>query len=132
MVLPARLRRNTTPPDAELQRARVIILAGVALWSAIALAVQLRYGALASVVVVGWGGSILVCLALTVGPLGLAWRRQLHDAPVDDEPPAESAPTTSPVRHHAVEPMIDVIDLREIAAVEPSVEERVRELLDNP
>lgn len=92
---------------------------------------QLRYGALAAVVIVGWGGSILVCLALTVGPLGLAWRRQLHDAPVD-EPSAEPEPAPAPVRHHAVEPVTDVIDLRAAAAAEPTVEAQVWHLIDNP
>jgi hypothetical protein len=35
------------------------------------------------------------------------------------------------VRHHAVEPVTDVIDLREIAAAAPTVEEQVWQVLDN-
>jgi hypothetical protein len=134
MVRTARPRRRHRPSreangaDTELHRARIVILGGLALWSVIALAVQLRYGTIATFVVVGWGGSILVCLALTIGPFGLAWRRQLHNASANTEDAVPAGAVVVP--HHAVEPTTDVIDLRDLAHHATGVEEQVRELLD--
>jgi hypothetical protein len=87
-------------PDQELRRARAIILLGLAVWAAIALAVELRYGAVASVVLVGWGCSGLLCFVFGVWPLGLAHRRAFAVEIVHDDVAA-------------AEPAPDVIDLRD-------------------
>lgn len=57
---------------AEMRRARIIILSGLAGWLVLAIVVQLTYGRLAALVLAGWGGSMVVCLGMTIGPLASA------------------------------------------------------------
>ena len=68
-----------------------MILGGVAVWLVLAIVVQLRYGTLATVVLVVWGGSMLVCVGyVVVQRLGIsAWWRQRAETP----PLAEPMPT---------------------------------------
>ena len=61
--------KRARSPEAELQLARTIIAIGLVIWVLLAVAVQVRWGALTAFVLVGWGGSMLVCLAFVVAPL---------------------------------------------------------------
>ena len=112
--LPAsRLRERSQSPEAELHRARIVVGAGVFTWAAIALAVMTRYGTIASFVLVGWGGSIVVCLAGMFGPFALAELRPTSR----DEVAAGDVPED-------VERPPDVIDLRDPPQPDLELEER--------
>jgi hypothetical protein len=92
-------------PDAELRRARRIVLAGIALWVSLALLVVLRYGAIATFVLVGWGVSIVLCSVFMFGPrseqrVGRRMRSTDATPAIDTLPPA-------------VDPVPEVIDLRD-------------------
>jgi hypothetical protein len=116
-----------TSPDQELRRARTIIFLGLAVWLAIALAVELRYGTIATVVLVGWGGSGVLCFVFGVWPLGLAQRRSFAVEIIEDE---DAAPAPPVVRRHAVEPITDIVDLRD-GPLDPGVGEELRLALDS-
>lgn len=107
-----RQRDRANAADAELRRARIIVAAGVTIWAAIAALVMMRHGAIASVVLVGWGGSIVVCLVCMFGPFALAeLRPTAHEAPAADGGVADAAPS------------IDVIDLRDAVLAPQLVDE---------
>lgn len=61
--------RWTTAERFELRRARQAIVLGVLVWAALAILINARYGELAAVLIVGWGGSMVICLALLGGPM---------------------------------------------------------------
>jgi len=100
-------RDAKTTSAAELRRARLIIVSGLVAWSAIAVAVQLALGTIASFVLVGWGGSSLVCLAFLLGPLAASGPLVLAEDEV--APPGAETDT-------------EVIDLRD-AVVAPTIVE---------
>ena len=54
---------------AEMRKARRVILWGLAVWAVLALIIQLRYGRFATLLLAGWGGSMVMCLGMTIGPL---------------------------------------------------------------
>jgi hypothetical protein len=117
-------------PDPELRRARAIILLGLVIWAAIAVLVELFDGTIASIVLVGWGGSGVLCFVFGVWPLGLAQRRSFAVEILDHEEEAALAPV---VPHHAVEPTTDVIDVVDVrgTALDPVVADEVRQALDS-
>jgi hypothetical protein len=86
--------------DRELRRARIIVAVGVLVWAVIAAVVMARHGAIASVVLVGWGGSIVVCVAGMFGPFALAELRPTPHHERDDDAADEAQE-------------VDVIDLRD-------------------
>jgi hypothetical protein len=95
--------------DRELHRARIVVLAGVAIWALLALLVQVRYGAIAAFVLVGWGGSIVLCLVFMFGPSSehRVGRRERGTG----APPPPPAP--APVVAENVAPAPEIIDLRD-------------------
>jgi hypothetical protein len=109
-----------------VQRARTIILLGLAFWLAIGVVVELRYGPITTFVLAGWGGSGLLAFVFGVWPLGLAQRRSFAVEVVYYE---EAAPVPPVVPHHVVEPVTDVVDLRD-SALGPQLEEDVRLAFD--
>jgi hypothetical protein len=117
-------------PDQELRRARAIILLGLVIWAAIAVLVDLLDGSIASVVLVGWGSSGVLCFVFGVWPLGLAQRRSFAVEILDHD--KKAAALTPVVPHHAVEPTTDVIDVVDVrdAVLDPVVAEEVRHALD--
>jgi hypothetical protein len=74
--------------ETEFRRARAIVVAGVLVWAAIAALVMARYGAIASIVLVGWGGSSVVCLGFMFGPLAAARVAGLEDDATFEPPVA--------------------------------------------
>jgi hypothetical protein len=110
-----RTRAHVRTTDPALRRARIIVVTGIAVWLALAAAVQLWYGAIASVVLVGWGGSIVLCLGYMFGPH--AERRVGRpDRSTASMPASEPEPEPAPiVVASAPAPAPEVIDLRDDA-----------------
>ena len=90
------------------------------MWGLLAALVMIQYGAIASFVLVGWGGSVLVCLAFAL-PLGLH-RRTERPRPAEHSatatPPIAAVVVPEPAPAAVEVPIEEVIDLREVR-VEP-------------
>lgn len=65
----------------EKRRARIIILTGLGVWVVLALVIQLRYGRFPTFLLAGWGGSMVMCLVMTIGPLAFERVRRREPKP---------------------------------------------------
>lgn len=54
------------------------------MWAVLALVVQLELGTIASFVLVGWGGSSIVCLTFVLGPLASSGPKATDEAAPPD------------------------------------------------
>jgi hypothetical protein len=116
----ARPRDRSSAAGHELRRARLIVGVGVLAWATIAALVMMRYGTIASFVLVGWGGSMVVCLAATFGPFAMAELRPAAPVAVEavasDDVAADEPPSID---------SIDVIDLRDVVLEQYAEDELV-------